>query len=152
MVKINHNISDLPQMMAALLEGETDTVANLANASALLFDVLPDVNWAGFYFLKGDCLVLGPFQGKPACVRLPLGKGVCSAAVQRDQVVVVPDVYAFAGHIACDSASRSEVVFPLHREGRVVAVLDIDSPVPDRFAPIVDLLSATAANIERSLC
>ena len=150
MKEFNANISDLPQMMAALLEGETDLVANLANASALIFDVVDDLNWVGFYLLKGDCLVLGPFQGKPACVRLPLGKGVCSAAVERDRMVVVPDVHAFAGHIACDSASRSEVVFPLHREGRVVAVLDIDSPVLDRFGPIADLLAATAAVIEKS--
>ena len=150
-MKNGYDLSDLPQLMAGLLEGERDAVANMANASALLFDAVPDINWAGFYLRKGDCLVLGPFQGKPACVRLPLSKGVCAAAAQRDQVVVVPDVHLFAGHIACDSASRSEIVFPLHREGEVFAVLDIDSPVLDRFAPIVDLLAATAAVIERSM-
>ena len=94
---------------------------------------LPEINWAGFYFLRGGCLVLGPFQGKPACVRIPLGKGVCGTAAERDETQVVPHVRAFAGHIACDEDSRSEIVVPLHSGGRVAGVLDIDSPLPARF-------------------
>ena len=117
----------------SLLEGETDAIANLANLSALLSLTLPDVNWAGFYIMRENCLVLGPFQGKPACVRIQAGKGVCGTAVEKDAVQVVPDVRAFAGHIACDKDSLSEIVVPLHAEGRVVGVLDIDSPFPARF-------------------
>ena len=123
----------LAAQLAALLAGERDFVANAANASALLSHALPDLNWAGFYLMRGGELVLGPFQGKPACVRIPVGRGVCGAAVAERRSLVVPDVHAFLGHIACDSASRSELVVPLVRDGAVLGVLDLDSPRPDRF-------------------
>lgn len=119
--------------LRALLEGETDPIANAANTAALLYFSLPDVNWAGFYFLRGEELVLGPFCGRPACVRIPLGKGVCGTAAARRETIVVPDVHAFPGHIACDAASRSEIVVPLVKDGDLLGVLDIDSPVPGRF-------------------
>ena len=106
----------------------------MANASALLYHSMEDLNWAGFYFVRGDELVLGPFQGKVACVRIPVGKGVCSAAVREDRTQRVANVHEFPGHIACDSASNSEIVVPIHKDGKVVAVLDIDSPVLDRFS------------------
>ncbi len=118
---------------ASLLEGETDLIADLANLSALLNLTLPDINWVGFYLLRGNDLVLGPFQGKPACVRIPLGRGVCGRAAERDETQIVPDVRAFSGHIACDGDSRSEIVVPLHSGGRVAGVLDVDSPLPARF-------------------
>jgi GAF domain-containing protein len=121
--------------LAALLEGERDMIANLANASALLNEELPDLNWVGFYLRRGAELVLGPFQGNPACVTIPWGRGVCGTAAAKDETQLVPDVHRFPGHIACDSASRSEIVVPLHRDGEVVGVLDIDSPVPGRFTP-----------------
>ena len=108
--------------------------ADLANVSALLFASLKDVNWAGFYLLEGDTLVLGPFQGNVACVEIARGKGVCGAAAAADRTLSVPDVHRFPGHIACDSASRSEIVVPLHKGGRVIGVLDIDSPVLSRFS------------------
>ena len=117
----------------ALTEGVEHTISNLANLSALLYDTLEDINWAGFYILEGSTLVLGPFQGRPACVEIPLGRGVCGTAAREDRTVVVRDVHAFPGHIACDSASRSEIVIPLRVSGRVWGVLDIDSPSPDRF-------------------
>lgn len=117
----------------SLLESERDPVANAANLSALLYHALDDVNWLGFYFRDGDGLVVGPFQGKPACVRLPWGKGVCGTAAARAETLVVDDVDAFDGHIACDSASRSEIVVPLVRDGEVFGVLDVDSPVARRF-------------------
>jgi L-methionine (R)-S-oxide reductase len=119
--------------LEALLEGETDTIANLANAAAVIYQGLPQLNWAGFYRLHNGTLVLGPFQGKPACVRIPVGKGVCGIAVERRSSVLVPDVHAFPGHIACDSASRSELVVPLIRNGAVLGVLDLDSPLEARF-------------------
>jgi|tagenome__1003787_1003787.scaffolds.fasta_scaffold20689810_2 GAF domain-containing protein len=119
--------------LAALFAGERDPIANAANMAALLYHALPDLNWAGFYILRGSDLVLGPFQGKPACVRIPPGRGVCGAAVARGETLVVPDVHAFPGHIACDAASRSELVAPLWREGRIIGVLDLDSPRPNRF-------------------
>jgi GAF domain-containing protein len=119
--------------LAALLSGEHDLIANAANTAALLFGALPEVNWAGFYFLRGGELVVGPFQGKPACVRIALGRGVCGTAALERRTLVVPDVHAFAGHIACDSASRSEIVVPLIRGGELLGVLDIDSPRPNRF-------------------
>ena len=125
--------AELLQSVHALLQGERDLVANAANVSALLFDALPDLNWAGFYFMKGGELVLGPFQGKPACVRIALGRGVCGTAAQARRTLVVPDVHAFPGHIACDSASNSEVVVPVVHAGRVAGVLDLDSPVKGRF-------------------
>ncbi|MDQ0224582.1 GAF domain-containing protein [Metabacillus niabensis] len=119
--------------LKALLEGEKDTIANLANASALLNQFLSDVNWVGFYLLKEDELVLGPFQGMPACVRIPIGKGVCGTAVKNKQTLRVEDVHQFPGHIACDAASNSEIVIPLIVNENVVGVLDIDSPLKNRF-------------------
>ena len=118
--------------LKALLAAESDLIANAANTAALLFDALPAINWAGFYFLRGGELVVGHFQGKPACVRIALGRGVCGTAAERRETIVVPDVHAFPGHIACDSASRSEIVVPLIGE-RLLGVLDIDSPHPRRF-------------------
>jgi L-methionine (R)-S-oxide reductase len=124
--------------LQGLLQGEHDLIANAANTAALLFHALPDLNWAGFYFLRGGELVVGPFQGKPACVRIPLGTGVCGTAAARQQTLLVPDVHAFPGHIACDAASRSEIVVPLLRPstagGReLLGVLDLDSPLAARF-------------------
>src|SRR5512140_4521 len=116
-----------------LFEGERDFTANAANLAALVFHSLPELNWAGFYWLKGGELVLGPFQGKPACVRIALGKGVCGTAARDARTLVVPDVNAFPGHIACDTASRSELVVPVAHRGRVVGVLDLDSPRVSRF-------------------
>ena len=117
----------------ALLAGERDATANAANLASLVFHTLPDLNWAGFYWMKDGGLVLGPFQGKPACVRIALGKGVCGTAAAARRTVVVPDVHAFPGHIACDSASESEVVVPVVKAGRLLGVLDLDSPRPARF-------------------
>lgn len=117
----------------ALTSGEPDGVANMANLAALVWQLVPDLNWAGFYRLAGRELVLGPFCGKPACIRIPLGQGVCGAAAASAQSQLVPDVHAFPGHIACDAASRSELVVPVVREGRVVAVIDLDSPLAARF-------------------
>lgn len=125
--------NELNAQLAALTEGIPHPIANLANASALLWQGLDRLNWAGFYLLKGKKLVLGPFQGKTACIEIPLGRGVCGVAAARDETQLVPDVHTFAGHIACDSASRSEIVVPLHRDGAVVGVLDLDSPFPARF-------------------
>lgn len=125
--------AELAESLEALLAGEPDPIANLANAAALVMDGLDDLNWAGFYLLQGDELVLGPFQGKPACVRIPVGKGVCGTAVERRASVRVEDVHAFPGHIACDANSRSELVTPLIRDGRILGVLDLDSPTPGRF-------------------
>ncbi len=119
--------------LTALVEGERDPVANMANTAALLFHRLPALNWAGFYRLLGDGLVLGPFQGKPACIRIPVGKGVCGTAVAQRTSIVVPDVNVFPGHIGCDSASRSELVIPLIQDGRITGVLDLDSPERGRF-------------------
>jgi L-methionine (R)-S-oxide reductase len=124
---------ELRSQMTSLLEGEPDAIANAANTAALLYHSMPDVNWVGFYFLKSNELVLGPFQGKPACVRIPLGKGVCGTAAGRRQSIMVPDVNAFPGHIACDSASRSELVVPLVKHGALLGVLDLDSPMLGRF-------------------
>ncbi len=109
-------------------------VSAMSNISALLMDSLPGLNWAGFYLLRGGQLTVGPFQGKPACVHIPVGKGVCGTAVEKDEIQIVPDVHQFPGHIACDSASRSEIVLPLHRGGKPAAVLDIDSPEYSRFS------------------
>ncbi len=125
---------ELADQLEALLDGEHDPIANAANTSALIFQMLPDLNWAGFYFLRQENeLVLGPFQGKPACVRIAVGRGVCGTAVERMQSVLVEDVHAFPGHIACDAASRSELVVPLFRDGKVFGVIDLDSPLPGRF-------------------
>ena len=123
----------LEKRMESLLASQRYFVTNLANAAALLWETLPDINWAGFYLLQGETLLLGPFQGKPACTRIPVGKGVCVKAVQEERVLRVPDVHAFPGHIACDAASRSEIVLPVYGNGRLAGVLDIDSPWPDRF-------------------
>jgi len=125
---------DLLSQAEGLFHGETDAIANAANLSALIYHGLPELNWAGFYLLReGGELVLGPFQGKPACIRIPLGRGVCGTAAERRESVLVPDVHAFPGHIACDAASRSELVVPLLRDGKVLGVLDLDSPLPNRF-------------------
>lgn len=124
---------DLEAQLRAMLTGERDWLANLANTAALIFHTLPDLNWAGFYLLRGNELVLGPFQGQPACVRIALGRGVCGTAAAGRRSIVVPDVHAFPGHIACDSASRSELVVPLLQGGRLLGVLDLDSPSPARF-------------------
>ncbi|MBS1910985.1 MAG: GAF domain-containing protein [Bacteroidetes bacterium] len=118
---------------ASMLEGERDFIANAANISSLLFHTLPDLNWCGFYILRDAELVLGPFQGRPACIRIAIGRGVCGTAAERRETVVVPNVQTFPGHIACDSASRSEIVVPVVASGRLVGVLDLDSPAPGRF-------------------
>ena len=140
---------DLAQALEALIGEETDAVANMANAAGLIWESLPDLNWAGFYRNVGGELVLGPFQGRPACIRIAFGSGVCGVAAETRQVQRVADVNAFPGHIACDSASRSEIVLPLVRDGELLGVLDIDSPNPGRFdeedeaglRPIAELLA-----------
>lgn len=125
--------AELTAQLRSMIHGERDFIANLANASSLLFYSLTDVNWAGFYLLKDGELVVGPFQGRPACVRIALGKGVCGTAAQRRATIVVPNVHDFPGHIACDSASNSEIVAPIVRNGELLGVLDIDSPKLARF-------------------
>lgn len=143
----------LAAQAAALIQGEGDAIANMANLSALLWQALPEINWVGFYRRVGEELVLGPFQGKPACVRIAWGKGVCGTAAATGEAQLVPDVHAFPGHIACDAASRSELVIPLRGpEGTVTGVLDLDSPLPGRFTqedlegllPIAALIGETA--------
>ena len=124
---------DLASALEGLVTGETDAIANMANASALIFETLPDVNWVGFYRNVGGELVVGPFQGRPACIRMSFDEGVCGAAAKTRQVQRVEDVHQFPGHIACDSASNSEIVVPLIRDGEVLGVLDIDSPKKARF-------------------
>jgi GAF domain-containing protein len=124
---------DLASALEGLVTGEPDAIANMANASGLIFETLPDVNWVGFYRNVGGELVLGPFQGRPACIRMKFGEGVCGVAAETRQVQRVEDVHAFPGHIACDSASNSEIVVPLIRDGELLGVLDIDSPKPARF-------------------
>ena len=127
-------------------------IANLANAAALLYHTLPELNWAGFYMLEGDTLVLGPFQGKTACIRIPMGNGVCGTAAKKNETVVVPDVHRFPGHIACDCASNSEIVIPLRKDGQVIGVLDIDSPVFGRFTDADQKgLEAFAAILEKNM-
>lgn len=123
----------LIKQLDALLDGEPNRIANLSNASALLGQFLDRINWVGFYLTEGSELVLGPFQGLPACVRIPLGKGVCGTAAAQKKAIVVPDVQAFPGHIACDAASQSEIVIPLVIDGKTIGVLDIDSPEKNRF-------------------
>ena len=123
----------LARQLSSLLAGERDLIANAANFSSLVFHALPDLNWAGFYFAKDGELVLGPFQGQPACVRIKLGQGVCGAGAARCETVIVPNVNEFPGHIACDSASNSEIVVPLLKDSRLIGVLDLDSPRPSRF-------------------
>lgn len=119
--------------LKALIEDVPHRIANMANASALIFDTLEDLNWAGFYLMENGILVLGPFQGKTACIEIRVGKGVCGTAVERDEIMLVEDVHQFPGHIACDSASNSEIVLPIHANGEIIGVLDIDSPSLARF-------------------
>jgi GAF domain-containing protein len=123
----------LATQLSSLLAGERDLIANAANSSSLIFHSLPDLNWAGFYLAKDDELVLGPFQGQPACVRIRIGQGVCGAGAAKRETVIVPNVHQFPGHIACDSASNSEIVVPLLKNGKLLGVLDLDSPLVDRF-------------------
>ena len=123
----------LNEQLAALVHGVPHRIANLSNAAALLYNTLPDLNWAGFYLMENGLLVLGPFQGKPACIEIQVGRGVCGTAAAEDRTQLVYDVHQFPGHIACDSASNSEIVVPLHGDGRIVGVLDIDSPRVGRF-------------------
>jgi GAF domain-containing protein len=124
---------DLASDLRGLIAGEPDLIANLANMAALIFHALPELNWAGFYLLKQGELVLGPFQGRPACLRIAVGKGVCGSAVAQRASILVPDVHEFPGHIACDAASRSELVVPLIKDGEILGVLDLDSPRAGRF-------------------
>lgn len=139
------------KQLKALLAGERHLLANLSNAAALLNQYLDKINWVGFYLLEGEELVLGPFQGLPACVRIPVGKGVCGTSVAKKQTIVVPDVHEFPGHITCDPASQSEIVIPLQKDGTVLGVLDIDSPYKDRFDEIdVKKLEEFAAILIRS--
>ena len=128
---VNYDL--LCQQLRALTADVPYTIANLANASALLWQTLPQINWAGFYWMEDGALVLGPFQGKPACIRIPVGKGVCGTAVAENAAQLVPDVHAFPGHIACDSASESEIVIPIRNGDEICGVLDIDSPIKGRF-------------------
>lgn len=125
----------LAEQLRGLLEGERNVIANLANCSALLNEVLEDINWVGFYLRWEEELILGPFQGRAACIHIPLGQGVCGTAAAEDEIQLVADVHRFPGHIACDGTSNSEIVLPLHYGGKVAAVLDIDSPTPGRFLP-----------------
>ncbi len=125
--------ADLAQAIGAITADESDPVANMANVAALLWEYIPNLNWAGFYRRCGDELILGPFQGKAACMRIPVGKGVCGTAALTGLSQCIADVHLFPGHIACDAASRSELVTPVHFEGAVIAVIDLDSPLPERF-------------------
>ncbi len=141
--------ANLVSAARALTDGEPDSIANMANVAALIWQFLPDLNWAGFYRMVDGALVLGPFVGKPACIRIALGQGVCGAAAQTGETQLVPDVHAFPGHIACDAASRSELVVPVLRDGTVIAVIDLDSPSPARFdsddACGIEMLAAVIA-------
>jgi GAF domain-containing protein len=145
--------ADLRSQLQGLVAGESDLIANTANFSSLVFNSMPGLNWAGFYFLKDDELVLGPFQGKPACIRIKKGRGVCGTTVVEGKAIVVPDVHAFPGHIACDVNSRSELVVPVFANGVVFGVFDLDSPLPNRFDDVdaagiqslVSILEATLA-------
>ncbi len=144
----NGDTGDLLQLADGAFAGERDPWANAANAAALVYELLPGLNWAGFYFLRGGGLVVGPFQGRVACVRIPLGQGACGTSASRRATLIVPDVNAFPGHIACDAASRSEIVVPLVAGERLVGVLDLDSPHRDRFtADDAKLLEALAGKI-----
>lgn len=140
--------ADLLELADGAFAGERDPWANAANAAALVFETLPELNWAGFYFLRGGGLVVGPFQGRIACVRIPLGQGVCGTAAAKRATLIVPDVHAFPGHIACDAASNSEIVVPLVADGKLIGVLDLDSPRLGRFgADDAALLEALAGKI-----
>ncbi len=141
----------LSQQVRAIVEGEEDALANLSNVASLLYHSLDQVNWVGFYIARENELVLGPFQGKPACVRIPFGRGVCGTVAQEGKALLVDDVLSFPGHIACDAESRSEVVIPLFQKDKQVAVLDIDSPVANRFSEIdLEGLSHIALDIQKS--
>ena len=144
--------ADLTASAIALVDGEPDAIANMANIAALIWQYMPDLNWAGFYRRIDDELVLGPFQGKTACIRIAIGAGVCGTAAATGEVQRVADVHAFPGHIACDAESRSELVVPIIRQGKLIGVLDLDSPLPDRFEPadesgMVKLIEAIADNL-----
>ena len=144
--------SDLLRQAAGLFAGERDPWANAANTAALVFESLPRLNWAGFYFLRGGELVVGPFQGRAACVRIPLGSGVCGTAAQSRRTVTVADVHGFPGHIACDAASRSEIVVPLQSGGKLIGVLDLDSPDYGRFGPADAVLLEALADTLVAAC
>jgi len=149
---VQENYQALYAAISSHLDDETDLIANLANISAFLYTSLPDLNWAGFYIKKGNQLVLGPFVGKPACTRIDMGKGVCGTAAQDGKTIVVPDVHAFDGHIACDGETNSEIVLPLFKSGEIFGVLDIDSPIFDRFNEIdADYLEKIATRINQYL-
>jgi L-methionine (R)-S-oxide reductase len=143
--------AQLSQQVKAIVAEEQDIIANMANISAILYWALDNVNWVGFYIIKNEQLVLGPFHGQPACIRIPIGKGVCGTAVSQNTIQLIDDVHQFAGHIACDAASNSEIVLPIYQNNQIIAVLDIDSPDIARFdivdksglSQIVDLLQAT---------
>jgi L-methionine (R)-S-oxide reductase len=143
---------DLLSELRAVLAGEPDPVANAANTAALIYARLPRLNWAGFYFLQSEVLVLGPFQGLPACTRIPLGRGVCGTAAIRNETIVVADVHEFPGHIVCDSASLSEIVVPLTIAGKLSGVLDIDSPERNRFGPAERVLLEAVASLYVEAC
>ncbi len=133
MSSLTSQYADLVSQARGLLSGQAHRIANAANLSALIYHALADINWAGFYFLEGETLIVGPFQGRPACVQIDLGRGVCGKAAVTRSTQRVADVHAFEGHIACDPASRSEIVVPLIVDGQVIGVLDVDSPIKDRF-------------------
>ena len=142
----------LRAQLAGFAEADRHYLPLLSNAAALIYHAMDNVNWAGFYLMRDGRLTLGPFQGRVACVHIPVGRGVCGTAVARDATQRVPDVHAFPGHIACDSASRAEIVIPLHRDGRVIGVMDIDSPLPDRFSEADQVgLEALAHTLEELL-
>lgn len=130
------NYQLLQQALQELIQGETDALANVSNSAALLYHTMEEINWAGFYLFKEDQLILGPFQGKPACIRIAIGRGVCGTAAQRKESIVVKDVHAFPGHIACDAASASEIVIPIVKGGQLIGVLDVDSPKIERFTEL----------------
>lgn len=145
-------MAELYKLVGAVTEDVPHLIANLANTSAVIYDELKEINWAGFYIMEEGRLVLGPFQGKVACIEIEVGKGVCGTAVQRDETIVVRDVHEFAGHIACDCESESEIVVPIHKDGAVWGVLDIDSPRKDRFTEAdKDALEKVAKVIEAKL-
>lgn len=149
--------SELAQQVEAIVAGEKDFVANMANISAILYWALENVNWAGFYLVKEDQLVLGPFHGQPACIRIPIGNGVCGTAVSQNSIQLIDDVHQFSGHIACDAATNSEIVLPVRQNKQIIAVLDIDSPNIARFdledklglSQIVDILQATLCDADQ---
>lgn len=146
------NYEQVAGQISSLVEGVPYEVANLANASALLWQEMPDINWVGFYKMIDGALVLGPFQGKPACIRIPVGRGVCGTSVAKDEIQLVYDVHEFPGHIACDSASNSEIVLPIHKNGEIWGVLDIDSPFVGRFTEADrEGLQKVAAELEKML-